>query len=114
MLATSHFQHGVVFFPGLRYTYAALIKVTQTGSRRCAQLVESFRKEEGLLRQRTVCDLGRSLAGGEVDALIASLHLAQGTALAASALDELRFIDCRHAGDILLCIESGALLNLAP
>jgi len=76
------------------------IKVTQTGNRRYAQLVESFRNEEGKPRQRTLCTLGRLEAGGEVDTLIASLQRAQGIAPATSALDGLRFKDSRHAGDI--------------
>ena len=54
------------------------IKVTQSGNRRYAQLVESFRNEEGKSRQRTVCTLGRLQAGGEVDTLIASLQSALG------------------------------------
>ena len=76
------------------------IKVTQSGNRRSAQLVESFRNEEGKPRQRTVCTLGRLESGGEVDTLIASLQRAQGIAPVASALDGLRFTDSRHAGDI--------------
>ena len=52
------------------------IKVTQSGNRRYAQLVESFRNEEGNPRQRTICTLGRLDAGGEVEALIASLQRA--------------------------------------
>ncbi|MDD4947977.1 MAG: IS1634 family transposase [Gallionella sp.] len=76
------------------------IKVTQSGKRRYAQLVESFRNEEGKPRQRTVCTLGRLEAGGEVDTLIASLQRARGIAPAPSALDGLRFTDSRHAGDI--------------
>ena len=76
------------------------IKVTQTGNRRYAQLVESFRNEEGKPRQRTLCTLGRLEAGGEVETLIASLQRAQGIAPATSALDGLRFTDSRHAGDI--------------
>ena len=40
------------------------IKVTQSGNRRYAQLVESFRNEEGKPRQRTVCTLGRLEVGG--------------------------------------------------
>lgn len=74
------------------------IKVTQSGNRRYAQLVESFRNEEGKPRQRTVCTLGRLEAGGEVDTLIASLQRARG--LAPAAFDGLRFTDSRHAGDI--------------
>ncbi len=76
------------------------IKVTQSGNRRYAQLVESFRNEEGKPRQRTICTLGRLDAGGEVEALIASLQRAQGLAPTSSALDGLRFVDSRHAGDI--------------
>lgn len=76
------------------------IKVTQSGQRRYAQLVESFRNEEGKPRQRTVCTLGRLEAGGEVDTLIAALQRARGITPAPSALDGLRFTDSRHAGDI--------------
>lgn len=76
------------------------IKVTQSGNRRYAQLVESFRNDQGQPRQRTVCTLGRLEEGGEVDTLIASLQRARGIAPAACALDGLRFTDCRHAGDI--------------
>ncbi len=76
------------------------IKVTQSGNRRYAQLVESFRNAEGKPRQRTVCTLGRLEAGGEVDTLIASLQRARGIAPAPSSLDGLRFTDSRHAGDI--------------
>jgi hypothetical protein len=42
--------------------------------RRYAQLVESFRNEDGKPRQRTVCTLGRLEDGAEVDTLIASLQ----------------------------------------
>ncbi len=76
------------------------IKVTQSGKRRYAQLVESFRNEEGKPRQRTVCTLGRLEAGGEVDTLIASLQRARGISPAAGVLEGLRFTDSRHAGDI--------------
>ena len=76
------------------------IKVTQSGNRRYAQLVESFRNLEGKPRQRTVCTLGRLAPGGEVDTLIASLQRAQGIEAPPCALDGLRFTDSRHAGDI--------------
>jgi transposase len=76
------------------------IKVTQSGNRRYAQLVESFRNDEGKPRQRTVCTLGRLEAGGEVDTLIASLQRARGIVPVVSAFDSLRFTDSRHAGDI--------------
>ena len=76
------------------------IKVTQSGQRRYAQLVESFRNEDGKPRQRTVCTLGRLEDGGEVDTLIASLQRARGIAPVASPFDGLRFTDSRHAGDV--------------
>ena len=76
------------------------IKVTQSGQRRYAQLVESFRNEEGKPRQRTVCTLGRLEPGGEVDTLIAALQRARGIAPTASGLADLRFTGSRHAGDI--------------
>ncbi|NDP49044.1 MAG: IS1634 family transposase, partial [Sulfuriferula multivorans] len=76
------------------------IKVTQSGKRRYAQLVESFRNEEGKPRQRTVCTLGRLEDGGEVDTLIASLQRARGIEPVACALDGLRFTGSRHAGDV--------------
>lgn len=50
------------------------IKVTQSGGRRYAQLVESFRNEEGKPRKRTVCTLGRLEPAGDVDTLIAALQ----------------------------------------
>ena len=56
------------------------IKVTQSGNRRYAQLVESFRNEQGKPRQRTICTLGRLEAGVEVDTLIASLQRVRGIA----------------------------------
>jgi transposase len=75
------------------------IKVTQSGNRRYAQLVESFRNEDGKPRQRTVCTLGRLEAGSEVDTLIASLQRARGITPAACAFADLRFTGSRHAGD---------------
>ena len=76
------------------------IKVTQSGARRYAQLVESFRNVDGKPRQRTVCTLGRLEDGGEVDTLIASLQRARGVTPLASPLDGLRFTESRHAGDV--------------
>ena len=50
------------------------IKVTTSGGRRYAQLVESFRNESGQPRQRTLATLGRLDAGGDVDRLIQALE----------------------------------------
>ena len=81
------------------------IKVTKSGARRYAQLVESFRNDEGQPRQRTICTLGRLEPGGDVDTLIASLRRAQGhdgahSELRVNPLEGLRFIDSRSAGDV--------------
>ena len=79
------------------------IKVTTSGGRRYAQLVESFRNEHGSPRQRTVCTLGRVDPGGEVDKLIAALQRAQGLDSPAKGIDPLaglQFLDARAAGDV--------------
>jgi transposase len=81
------------------------IKVTTSGGRRYAQLVESFRNEAGQPRQRTLATLGRLEPGGDVDRLIESLNRAQGRDGAdvpptAVKPPELRFLDCRTVGDV--------------
>lgn len=80
------------------------IKVTSSGGRRYAQLVESYRNENGVPRQRTICTLGRVEPGGDVDKLIAGLQRAQGVADSGVAhcdpLAGLQFLDARAAGDV--------------
>jgi len=76
------------------------IKVTQTAGRRYAQLVESFRNEEGKPRQRTICTLGRLDTGREVDHLIAALQKAKGQSPSAPSLEGLRFVASRDVGDV--------------
>ena len=79
------------------------IKVIQSGSKRYAQLVESFLNEKGKPRQRTICMPGRLENGGEVDILIASLQRAHGIdppCAATSPFDGLRFTGSCPAGDV--------------
>ena len=79
------------------------IKVTSSGGRRYAQLVESFRNDAGQPRQRTLATLGRLEPGGDVDRLIAALARAQGREDAVSGstrVADLRFLDARAAGDV--------------
>jgi transposase len=80
------------------------IKVTTSGGRRYAQLVESFRNEAGQPRQRTLATLGRLEPGGDVDRLIQSLHRAQGREDAApgasASVQGLQFLESRSAGDV--------------
>ena len=80
------------------------IKVTQTAGRRYAQLVESFRNEEGKPRQRTICTLGRLDTGREVDHLIAALQKAKGQSPSAPSLEGLRFVASRDVGDVSPCV----------
>ena len=81
------------------------IKVTVSGGRRYAQLVESFRNEAGSPRQRTLASLGRLEPGGDVDRLINALSRAQGHEASpqgarSAFISELRFLDSRSAGDV--------------
>lgn len=79
------------------------IKVTSSGGRRYAQLVESYRNDAGQPRQRTLATLGRLEPGGDVDRLIEALSRAQGRgdAPASSArITDLRFLEARAAGDV--------------
>ncbi len=78
------------------------IKVTTSGGRRYAQLVESFRNEAGQPRQRTLATLGRLGSGGDVDRLIGALERAQARDASPSAkrISDLRFLDSRAAGDV--------------
>src|SRR3989442_518975 len=63
----------------LRYTCGMFIKLTRSKSRTYAQLVESFRDEQGQPRQRTVATLGRvDEDGGTVDAVLSTLLRAKG------------------------------------
>ena len=78
------------------------LKLTKSGGRHYAQLVESFRNEDGQPRQRTICTLGRLEPGGDVDKLIAALQRARGldATPASNPLDGLRFEGSRCAGDV--------------
>jgi hypothetical protein len=88
------------------------IKVTQSGARRYAQLVESFRNVDGKPRQRTVCTLGRLEDGGEVDTLIASLQRARGVTPTASPLMDCALPRVAMRATSGPCLNSGAPLGL--
>jgi transposase len=77
------------------------IKLTRSGKRTYAQLVESFRDERGKPRQRTVATLGRiDERGGQVDALLNGLLRAKGRPLAAGGDPQLRFESALCLGDV--------------
>lgn len=77
------------------------IKLTRSGERTYAQLVESFRDEHGKPRQRTVATLGRTdEAGGQVDALLNGLLRAKGRPAADGAAPQVRFESALALGDV--------------
>ena len=77
------------------------IKLTSSGPRRYAQLVESFRDETGRPRQRTLATLGRVDKPGELDGLInALLRATGGTELAAVPAAAVEFESALALGDV--------------
>jgi hypothetical protein len=81
------------------YTPAMFIKLTRSGERTYAQLVESFRDEHGKPRQRTVATLGRiDERGGQVDSLPDGLLRAKGRPVATGGDLQVRFESARAWG----------------
>jgi transposase len=77
------------------------IKLTRSGERTYAQLVESFRDEHGKPRQRTVATLGRiDERGGQVDSLLNGLLRAKGRPVAAAGDLQVRFESALCLGDV--------------
>jgi transposase len=77
------------------------IKVTRTGGRSYAQLVESFRDEHGKPRQRTLATLGRiDEAGGQLDALLSGLLRAKGRPAALAGPPQVQFESALALGDV--------------
>jgi transposase len=77
------------------------IKLTRSGARTYAQLVESFRDEHGKPRQRTVATLGRiDEQDGQVDALLNGLLRAKGRPAASGENPQVRFESALSLGDV--------------
>lgn len=77
------------------------IKLTRSGPRTYAQLVESFRDEHGKPRQRTVATLGRiDETGGQVDSVLQGLLRAKGLPAAAASAPQVRFESALALGDV--------------
>ena len=77
------------------------IKLTRSGERTYAQLVESFRDEHGKPRLRTVATLGRiDENGGQVDSLLNGLLRAKGRPVAEGADPQVRFESALSLGDV--------------
>ena len=77
------------------------IKLTRSGGRSYAQLVESFRDEQGRPRQRTLATLGRiDESGGQVDSLLGGLLRAKGRSLDETSSPQVRFESALALGDV--------------
>jgi hypothetical protein len=76
------------------------IKLTASGSRRYAQLVESYRDEAGRPRQRTIATLGRADRLGELDGLINGLLRATGGDASVGELPAIEFEPALAMGDV--------------
>lgn len=80
-----------------------LVKVTQSGSRRYVQLVESFRDAQGRVKKRTVATLRRlDQLGTELESVITGLMKVTGQPMpdvSSAALPE-QFESARSLGDI--------------
>lgn len=77
------------------------IKLTRSGGRTYAQLVESFRDEQGRPRQRTLATLGRiDETGGQVDSLLGGLLRAKGRSLDDTSSPQVRFESALALGDV--------------
>ena len=78
------------------------VKVTRSGPRRYVQLVESYRDEEGKVKQRTIATLGRlDQMDGSLDSVIGGLMKVTGReAPAPTAPPTVTFESTRALGDL--------------
>ena len=77
------------------------IKLTRSGGRSYAQLVESFRDEQGRPRQRTLATLGRTdEVGGQVDSLLQGLLLVKGRPASLASAPQVKFESALALGDV--------------
>jgi transposase len=82
------------------------VRITRTGERSYVKIVEAFRDDTGVSRQRVIATLGRleHVRGGAADALVKGLMRVSGTPAAHTALDEsaVRFAPSMSVGDTWL------------
>jgi hypothetical protein len=77
------------------------IKLTRSGGRSYAQLVESFRDEQGRPRQRTLATLGRTdETGGQVDSLLQGLLRVKGRPESLASPPQVQFESALALGDV--------------
>ena len=81
---------------------ACISKITRSGPRRYVQLVESYRDEEGKVKQRTIATLGRlDQMDGSLDSVIAGLMKVTGREMPAHTTPpNVTFESTRALGDL--------------
>jgi len=91
------------------------VKITQSGSRRYVQLVESYRDEDGRVKKRTVATLGRlDQLGSELESVISGLLRVTGRSLPEpAAAPTLTFESARALGDVWALTELWQELGFA-
>lgn len=84
------------------YSAGMYVKVTRSGPRRYVQLVESFRDEEGKVKQRTIATLGRlDQMDGALDSVIGGLMKVTGQEMPTRATPpSVTFESARALGDL--------------
>lgn len=80
------------------------VKVTTSGSRRYVKLVESYRDESGVSRQRVIATLGRleAVTAGQADSVINGLLRVSGRATMPEGTGQVAFAPGRSVGDTWL------------
>ena len=86
------------------YRTDMFIKITTSGGRRYVKLVEAFRDEAGVARQRVVASLGRleAVRAGQADALVNGLLRALNKPSMDEGTGETDFAPARSVGDTWL------------
>jgi len=83
------------------YSGDMFIKITTSGSRRYVKLVEAYRDEAGVSRQRVIATLGRleTIAAGQANSVIDGLLRASGKPTMAEGTGQVEFAPGRSVGD---------------
>ena len=90
--------------PTTLYRADMFVKITTSGSRQYVKLVEAFRDEAGVSRQRVIATLGRleAVQAGEANALVNGLLRAAGKPMLDAGTGETTFAPARSVGDTWL------------
>lgn len=89
------------FFRPLRYTCSMFVKLARSRGHTYAQIVESFRDDNGQPRQRNLLTLGRvDENNGQVDKVLQALLKARGHGPVDTATPQLQFESALALGDV--------------